>query len=55
MQYGVQTIGCEVTSCLFHVRGNFCRLNSITVRPTHRSFSGTAGESFCGSFTPKAE
>ena len=55
MQYGTQTIGCQVTNCVFHTPGNFCRLNSITVQPTHRSFSGTTGESFCGSYAPKME
>lgn len=55
MQYGTQTIGCQVTKCVFHTPGNFCRLNSITVQPTHRSFSGTTGESFCGSYAPKTE
>ncbi|MBR0425121.1 MAG: DUF1540 domain-containing protein [Clostridia bacterium] len=55
MPYGSQTIGCEVTNCMFHEAGNVCRLNSIVVRPTHRSFSGTSGESFCGSFAQKME
>ncbi len=53
MEYGTQTIGCQVTSCIFYTDGNHCRLNSIVVRPTHRSYAGTAGESFCGNYAPR--
>lgn len=54
MSYGTQTIGCEVTSCLFHQKGNTCRLNSITVHPAPGCFSGTEDESRCGSYAKKS-
>ena len=55
MPYGNQSIGCEVTSCLFHQNGNTCRLNSITVRPSPGCESKSPDESFCGSYAYKKQ
>ena len=51
---GMQTIGCEVTSCQYNSSGAECSLNSIQVRPTMGNNSGEQNESLCGSYSHKS-
>ncbi|MCL2695066.1 MAG: DUF1540 domain-containing protein [Clostridiales bacterium] len=51
---GMQTIGCEVTSCQYNSQGSECSLNSIQVRPSMHNQSEQQNESLCGSYSHKS-
>lgn len=51
---GMQTIGCEVTSCKYH-SNNACDLSGIMVKPCcdNVNTGNPADETLCGSYAAK--
>jgi hypothetical protein len=52
---GRQTIGCDVSSCTFHDRSNYCTLSDIQVAPCKHVNNGVPeDETLCASFKKKS-
>ena len=50
---GMQSIGCEVTSCRFNKQGDECDLPQIQVKPCCDCHTGDSHETLCASYLAK--
>jgi len=54
MKHDNQTIHCNVTSCAYNEKAQYCSLQSIHVNPCSNCCGGTAAEeTLCGSYQAK--